>query len=122
MTGPVRPEEAGSERAPDLGDAHIARFYRDSNGKPQDTADIHIEGGSAGVIPGLLIIRLADALRIGRCRGASDAKASAFREPCTCRDGVVYLVGFQNSASGLELVFYAARSYSTGRCSSSWPG
>jgi hypothetical protein len=38
MTGRVRPQEAGSEQAPDLQDAHIVPFGRNSNGKPKDKA------------------------------------------------------------------------------------
>jgi hypothetical protein len=34
----VRPQEAGSEQAPDLQDAHIVPFSRYSNGKPKDKA------------------------------------------------------------------------------------
>jgi hypothetical protein len=41
--GQVRPEEAGSEQAPDLRDAHIILFGRDSNGKLKDKAAIHID-------------------------------------------------------------------------------
>ena len=44
MTGQVRPQEAGSEQAPDLQDAHIVPFGRDSNGKPKDKAAVHIGG------------------------------------------------------------------------------
>ena len=43
MTGQVGPQEVGSEQAPDLQDAHIVPFSRDSNGKPKDKAAIQLD-------------------------------------------------------------------------------